>query len=310
MYCLFFRFNSTANYSPRAGKQGEISEHVASARRALLSTCPRLVISLATLWSSLAGGSNVSWLLGSGKVIKTMILDLLSPLATVHSSHFLAAVAVAWAELETVKTVSQSTLVELVASVKTFPIATVISTLRQVVRSPPPVSGLSRSKMIHVAALQFFSSYLASCVLSQVFESWSELRELLKDCCSLAPPSPFLALSILHQFVTRGATGHLERKEQKEVQEMTCKLVETISVIGGSKLEAGTWLRGGRSVKTDVEKDPECQATAALSALVGRDKLLATLLDIVYQSEEKDRAMPLLTTVMYNTVPYLRLHTR
>ena len=292
-----------------SGKQGEISEHVASARRALLSTCPRLVISLATLWSSLAGGSNVSWLIGSGKIIKTMILDLLSPLATVHSSHFLAAVSVAWAELETVKTVSQSTLVELVASVKTFPIATVISTLRQVVKSPPPVTGLSRSKMIHMAALQFFSSYLSTCALSQLYESWSELRELLRDCCSLAPPSPFLALSILHQFVTRGATGHLERKEQKEVQEMTCKLVETISVIGGSKLEAGTWLRGGRSVKTDLEKDPDpesCQATAALTIL---GKKLANLLDIVYQSEEKDRAMPLLTTVMYNTVPYLRVHS-
>ena len=292
-----------------SGKQGEISEHVASARRALLSTCPRLVIALATLWSSLAGGTSVSWLIGSGKIIKTMILDLLSPLATVHSSHFLAAVSVAWAELETVKTVSQSTLVELVASVKTFPIATVISTLRQVVKSPPPVTGLSRSKMIHMAALQFFSSYLSTCALSQLYESWSELRELLKDCCSLAPPSPFLALSILHQFVTRGATGHLERKEQKEVQEMTCKLVETISVIGGSKLEAGTWLRGGRSVKTDLEKDPDpetCQATAALTIL---GKKLATLLDIVYQSEEKDRAMPLLTTVMYNTVPYLRVHS-
>ena len=292
------------------GKHADTSEHVASARRALLSTCPRLVTALATLWCSVSGPGAAGWLLGSAKLIKTAVLDLLSPLATVHSSHFLAAVAVAWAEVETVNTVSQATLVELVASVKSFPIATVISTTRQVVRAPPAVSGLSRNKNIHTAALQFFSSYLSSCGLAQLYESWAELRELLKDCCSLAPPAPFLALSVLHQFVTRGATSSMEKKELREVQEMTGKLVETIAVIAGSKLEAGTWLRGGRSVKLapDTEADPDtCQAAAALGVL-GRQ--LATLLDIVYQSEEKDRATPLLSTVMYNLVPYLRLHTK
>ena len=121
----------------------------------------------------------------------------------------------------------------------------------------------------------------------------------MKDCCSLAPPSPFLGLSILHQFVTRGATSNMEKKELREVQEMTVKLVETIATIGGSKLEAGTWLRGGRSVKTETADSSDnaadnCQATAALTVLAKR---LATLLDIVYQSEEKDKAVPLLSTV-------------
>jgi len=81
-------------------------------------------------------------------------------------------------------------------------------------------------------------------------------------------------------------------------------------------LEAGTWLRGSRSVKTDTAENIEDQksqadnssvahATAALNIL---SKLLATLLDIIYQSEEKDRVLPLLTTVMYNLVPYLKSH--
>ena len=82
--------------------RGNQSEHVASAKRALLATCPRLVISLATLWSSLTSAHSSAWLIGSGKIIKTTVLDLLSPLATVHSNHFLAAVSVAWAEVDTV----------------------------------------------------------------------------------------------------------------------------------------------------------------------------------------------------------------
>ena len=48
-------------------------------------------------------------------------------------------------------------------------------------------------------------------------------------------------------------------------------------------------------------------AVPALSLL---GELLAPLLDIIYQSDEKDKVMPLLYTVMYNVIPYLRQHSR
>eukprot|EP00092_Neocalanus_flemingeri_P000320 GFUD01000342.1.p1 GENE.GFUD01000342.1~~GFUD01000342.1.p1 ORF type:complete len:1526 (+),score=540.23 GFUD01000342.1:2184-6761(+) len=296
-------------------KQSVTAEQLATARRSLLSTCPRLLVSLATLWSSLAS-STPSWLVGSSKAVKSTILELLSPLATVHSSHFLAAVAVAWAEVGPEES-SQATLVELVSSIKMFPTSTIIATLRQVVKSPPPVSGLTKGQSLDVSALQFFSSYLSSSQVGQLAESWASLRDLLRDCCSLSPPSTFLALSILHQFVMRGATSQLEKKEIKELQEMATKLVETIAGIAGSRLEAGTWLRGSRSVKTESADSCEATDTAdvgtaaahATAALTVLGSLLATLLDIIYQSEEKDKVLPLLTTVMYNLVPYLRTHT-
>jgi len=300
--------------STSAPRQAASSDQIAVARRSLLSTCPRLIVSLASLWSSLSTSSN-SWLVGSSKSVKSVILELLSPLATVHSTHFLAAVAVAWAEVGTEGS-SQATLVELVSSIKTFPTSTVISTLRQVAKSPPPVTGLAKGQTIDVSALQFFSSYLACSQVGQLYESWAGLKELLKDCCSLSPPSTFLALSILHHFVLRGATSQMDRKEVKDVQEMTCKLVETIAGVAGSRLEAGTWLRGSRSVKTAVHDINSAEADTvdnsavhATEALAVLGRLLATLLDIIYQSDEKEKVLPLLNVVMYNLVPYLRSHT-
>ena len=149
-----------------------------------------------------------------------------------------------------------------------------------------------------------------------MYESWGGLKELLKDCCSLSPPSTFLALNILHHFVLRGATSQMDRKEVKDVQEMTCKLVETIAGIAGSRLEAGTWLRGSRSVKTDMNDSNTAVAdiadnttSHATEALAVLGRLLATLLDIIYQSDEKEKVLPLLNIVMYNLVPYLRSHT-
>ena len=231
------------------------------------------------------------------------MLELLSPLATVHSTHFLAAVGVAWAE---VAEDEQGVLVELVSSLRCFPTASLIGTLRQVVKSPPPVSGLKPGSSLDLACLQFFSSYLAATSNSQLGESWSCLRELLKDCASLSPPSVMLGLSILHQFVVRGGAKELEKKESKEVQEMASRLVEAVAGIAGSRLEAGTWLRGSRGLREEGEGGEPSHAAEALSLLADQ---LSTLLDITWQSEEKDKVLPLLTTVMYNLTPYLHHHT-
>lgn len=38
-------------------------------------------------------------------------------------------------------------------------------------------------------------------------------------------------------------------------------------------------------------------------------KLLANLLDITYGSQEKDKMVQLVTTLMYNITPYLKNHT-
>ena len=218
---------------------------MASARRSLLSTCPRLIVSLATLWASLSR-STPTWLVGNSKSVKSVILELLSTLSTVHSSLFLAAVAVAWAEVGP-ESNSQATLVELVSSIKTFPTSNIIATLRQVVKSPPTVAGLTKDQSMDVFALQFFSSYLTSGQVGHLAESWAGLKELLKDCCSLSPPSTFLALPIMHQFEMRGATSQMERKEVKEVQEMTSKLVDCCH----------SWLQaGGRNL---AEGQQECE---------------------------------------------------
>jgi len=284
------------------GGGGEAQEQLQAARRALLSLTPRLIVALCSLWRALQGAAP-AWLLGSPKGVRATVLELLSPLATVHSTHFLAAVGVAWAE---VAEDEQGVLVELVSSLRCFPTASLIGTLRQVVKSPPPVSGLKPGSSLDLACLQFFSSYLAATSNSQLGESWSCLRELLKDCASLSPPSVMLGLSILHQFVVRGGAKELEKKESKEVQEMASRLVEAVAGIAGSRLEAGTWLRGSRGLREEGEGGEPSHAAEALSLLADQ---LSTLLDITWQSEEKDKVLPLLTTVMYNLTPYLHHHT-
>ncbi len=138
-------------------------------------------------------------------------------------------------------------LVDLCGSVRTLPVSTVLQTVRQVLKSPPSVAagGMSGSGPrinVEVSTMQFFYNYLARCSAGQVYESWSALSALLRDCLALAPPALFLALSVLNQFVLR-SPALSERKEQKELQDVAGKLIEACAAIGGSCLEQTTWLR-------------------------------------------------------------------
>ena len=105
--------------------------------------------------------------------------------------------------------------------------------------------------------------------------------------------------------MVRGGAKELEKKESKEVQEMASRLVEAVAGIAGSRLEAGTWLRGSRGLRGETGEGGE-HAAEALALLADQ---LSVLLDITWQSEEKDKVLPLLTTVMYNLTPYLHHHT-
>ena len=116
----------------------------------------------------------------------------------------------------------------MVSAIKTMPVSNVIQTLRQVLKSPPIVSGTQIN--VEVAVLQFFYAYLAKCSVSQVMDLWSDLAGLLRECLVLAPPAIFLALAILNQFTTRAPTLS-ERKDQKELQELAGKLVDSCAQV-------------------------------------------------------------------------------
>ena len=186
-------------------------EHILAARQSLLSMTPRLMVALTKLWNAASDASTV-WLVGSGKAVKGMILELLSPLAKVHPTHFLSALSIARWELNESGGVEGTRLIQLVSSLKIFPMTTVISTLRQVIKSPPSISG-SLGHRLEVYAMEFLSAYLSSLNQNILAEAWGSLKDLLKDCLSLKPASVFLGLEILHQSVTRDILTNMDKKE-------------------------------------------------------------------------------------------------
>ncbi|XP_010902786.2 protein dopey-1 isoform X3 [Esox lucius] len=332
-------------------------KHLAEARSGILSILHTIMSSVTLLWSvlyqadnsdrpaaaSAASTSNIN--LGSTKNLRQQILELLGPISMNHGAHFMAAIAYVWNERKQVKTNAaykviptaseeQLLLVELVRSVSAMRTETVMQTVKEVLKQPPAIAKDKKHLSLEVCMLQFFYAYVQRIPVSSLVDSWPSLLALLKDSIQLGLPAPgqFLILGVLNEFILKNP--NLEsKKDQRELQDVTHKVVEAIGTIAGSSLEQTTWLRRNLEVKaspqimvdgTSLEQDVEGRSHLMLTvmeassftpsvysvhALTLLAEVLAHLLDMVFYSDEKERVIPLLVNIMHYVVPYLRNHS-
>ncbi|XP_061772402.1 protein dopey-1 isoform X2 [Nerophis ophidion] len=329
-------------------------KHLAEARSGILSILHTIMSSVTLLWSvlhhadnsdkpaaaSAASTSNIN--LGSTKKIRQQILELLGPISMNHGAHFMAAIAYVWNERKQVKTPvrnkviplaseEQLLLVELVRSVSAMRTETIMHTVKDVLKQPPAIAKDKKHLSLEVCMLQFFYAYVQRIPVSTLVDSWPSLLALLKDSVQLGLPAPgqFLILGVLNEFILKNP--NLEnKKDQRELQDVTHKVVEAIGTIAGSSLEQTTWLRRNLEVKaspqivvegTNLEADAEdlmltvmeasnfTPSVYSVHALTLLSEVLAHLLDMVFYSDEKERVIPLLVNIMHYVVPYLRNHS-
>ncbi|XP_042561092.1 LOW QUALITY PROTEIN: protein dopey-1 [Clupea harengus] len=329
-------------------------KHLAEARAGILSILHTIMTSVTLLWSilylvdnsdrpataSACFSSNIN--LGSTKNLRQQILELLGPISMNHGAHFMAAIAYVWNERKQVKSSArnkvipsaceeQLLLVELVRSVSAMRTETVIQTVKEVLKQPPAIAKEKKHLSLEVCMLQFFYAYVQRIPVSSLVDSWPSLLALLKDSVQLGLPAPgqFLILGVLNEFILKNP--NLEsKKDQRELQDVTHKIVEAIGTIAGSSLEQTTWLRRNLEVKpspqivvdgTTLEPDVEdlmltvmeassfTPSVYSVHALTLLSEVLAHLLDMVFYSDEKERVIPLLTNIMHYVVPYLRNHS-
>ncbi|XP_006886789.1 PREDICTED: protein dopey-2 [Elephantulus edwardii] len=343
---------------PNQGKKtsaGSDPTILRNAKNAILEELPRIVNTMALLWNVLRkeesqkrpvdllgatkGSSSVYF--KTTKTIRQKILDFLNPLATHLGVQLIAAVAAVWSKKKAkhhskIKIVpaasaSQLTLVDLVCALSTLKTDTVLHLVKEVVKKPQQIKGDEKSPLVDIPVLQFSYAFIQRLPTPALQENFSSLLGVLKDSVqlNLAPPGYFLLLSMLNDFVTR--TPSLESKKyQKDLQEVTQKILEAVGNIAGSSLEQTSWLSRNLEVKaqpqialeeSDAEED--VSEAAAVSSMVSASapsvysvqaltllaEVLASLLDMVYRSDEKEKAVPLISRLLYYVFPYLRNHS-
>ncbi|XP_056367755.1 protein dopey-2 [Oenanthe melanoleuca] len=327
-----------------------------NARNAILEELPRIMNTMSLLWSVIKredsqkrptdffgttkGSSSVYF--KATKTLRTKILDFLNPLTAHLGIQLMAATAAVWnskkphrshskTKILPVASASQLILVDLICALNTLKIDTILYLVKEVVKKPAQIKGEEKSSLVDIPVLQFSYAFIQRLPVPALQENFQPLLGLLRESVqlNLAPPGHFLLLSILNDFVTRTPTLE-NKKDQKDLQEVTQKILEAVGTIAGSSLEQTSWLSRNLEVKAQPQILPDefnvedvNDTTVAPSSMVSASapsiysvqalsllaEVLASLLDVVYRSDEKEKAVPLISRLLYFVFPYLRNHS-
>jgi hypothetical protein len=268
--------------------------------------------------------------LGQGRLVRQQLMEFITPIAMHYSCNFLAGVSVVWherAERKQNKNVfkfqqpandSQASLVKMVQNIKVMTFESLVQTLNSVIKAPPQIYRPPPGLELSISALEFFYVYMRSVKEELLSESWNSLINLIKDSMNLSPPAQFMLFCILYELV-KGCSPY-ERKDKKDVRDLhdiTTRLIEAISNLAGSCLEQTTWLRRNLAVKEEASDDLRDGGLTPMSgnsqysveAQTILAQILVNLLDYSFGSQEKDKITQIVTSLMYNVIPYLKNHT-
>ncbi|XP_060626340.2 protein dopey-2 isoform X2 [Anolis sagrei] len=327
-----------------------------NARNAILEELPRIINTMALLWNVIKkeesqkrpadflgtkGSSSVYF--KATKTLKNKILDFLNPLTGHLGVQLVAAVAAVWnskkshkhhnkTKIPPVASSSQIVLLDLVCALNTLKTDNILQLIKEVVKKPSQIKGEEKATLVDIPVLQFCYAFIQRLPISALQENFQSLLLVLKESVqlNLAPPGYFLLLSTLNDFVTR-TPNQENKKDQKDLQEVTQKILEAVGNVAGSSLEQTSWLSRNLEVKAQPQvtleefnvEDDLCDTSAIPSSMVSASapsvysvqalsllaEVLASLLDMVYRSDEKEKAVPLISRLLYYVFPYLRNHS-
>uniref|UniRef100_UPI0037E70BC2 protein DOP1B n=1 Tax=Semicossyphus pulcher TaxID=241346 RepID=UPI0037E70BC2 len=331
---------------------------VRNARNAVIEELPHMLSSMALLWGVImreelqrrasdsaqsSKHSSTSVYFKSTKILRQRILEFLVPLTGQYGVQLMASLGAVWSRRKSkrrhrnkvlpVASESRLTIVDLVKSLHTLHTDTILQLVKEVVKKPHQIKGEQKSSLVDIPMLQFSYAYMQSISAQALQENVAPLLGLLRESVqlNLAPPGHFLLLGILNDFVNR--LPNLDnKKDSRDLQEVTQRILEAVGGIAGSSLEQTSWLSRSLEVKvqpqvrTEAEEGDDAdieesmaQASTMVSssapsvysvqALVLLAEVLAPLLDMVYRSDEKERAVPLISRLMYYVFPYMKNHS-
>ncbi|KAJ7320563.1 hypothetical protein JRQ81_020074, partial [Phrynocephalus forsythii] len=233
-----------------------------NARNAILEELPRIINTMSLLWNVIKKEDSQkrpsdfpgtkcssSVYFKSTKILRNKILDFLNPLTGQLGVQFIAAVAAVWnskkshkhdnkTKISSIAGTSRLVLLDLVCALNTLRTDTILQLVKEVVKKPSLIKGEEKSVLVDIPVLQFCYAFIQRLPALALQENFQSLLGVLKESVqlNLAPPGYFLLLSTLNDFVTR-TPNQENKKDQKDLQEVTQKILEAVGNVAGSSLE-------------------------------------------------------------------------
>ncbi|XP_064166997.1 protein dopey-2-like [Anguilla rostrata] len=321
------------------------------AREALLNELPRMLVTMVMLWGvvqkeetqrstlnsdgtlSCSRTSPTSVYFRSIKILRQKVLEFLNPLVAQFGVQVMASVGAVWGELRSWGGHNQNkilpvanefhvTVVELIKSLSMLSTNTILQLVKEVLRTKPYQTKGDQNFLQALPMLHFTYTFIQGVPAESLQDSICPLLSLLKESVqlSLPPLGYFLLLGILNDFVNRSPNLD-NKKDSRDVQEVTQRVLEVVGGVAGSSLQQTSWLSRTLEVRAQPQNlehthlyDSETLAEATASfysiqALALLAEVLAPLLDVVFRSDEKEKALPLISRLLDYVFPYLKNHS-
>uniref|UniRef100_A0A8C8LMY9 Dopey N-terminal domain-containing protein n=1 Tax=Oncorhynchus tshawytscha TaxID=74940 RepID=A0A8C8LMY9_ONCTS len=301
---------------------------VRNARNAVIEELPHMLSSMALLWgvvkreesqsrgsdySQTARHTSTSVYFRSSKTLRQRVMEFLTPLTGQYGVQLMASVGAVWSsrrnrrrhtknKILPVASESRLTIVDLVKSLGTLSTEHILQMVKEVVKKPHQIKRDQKSTLVDIPMLQFSYAYIQSIPAQALQENMAPLLTLLRESVQLNLAPNFLS-----------------------IERVQCEMHddggndEAVGGVAGSSLEQTSWLSRNLEVKNQPQVYSEAQASTMVSssapsvysvqALVLLAEVLAPLLDMVYRSDEKEKAVPLISRLMYYVFPYLKNHS-
>lgn len=310
LHTLFNVFGASSSAkSNKTNSDGDRQDGLSSARVAVLNNLARIVSCLCLLWKTMvSGGDKANAPPEEAKSVSYNILRLLGPLSMQYGEYLLVAFTLVWQNRDKDKdslqvdqthatdllaepNVEQRQIVEMLLALKPMSVEMFLSFVKQVMKSPPSVANSNTCMPLQENILKILLHYMKSLKASVLSENWSFFLAILQETLALgstqtsqnsvsvsssySPNCHFLSLYLLSEYVKRVPSFPL-KKDQRDMQDIVGKCIETCNVIAGSSLEQGTWIRRNVSVLpgpqvpdggNKIHKKTESQSSMDLSDL-------------------------------------------
>ncbi|CAF0944762.1 unnamed protein product [Adineta steineri] len=229
--------------------------------------------------------TNHLWPVYNVRQIRQTILNFLSTLTKSNGVSFISAVAQCWGERKrqlrtqqkvpptqsTVDTLSRTTiltmprdnlgetqaLIDIVMNINGYTINDMIPNMNELIRNQ--LTARDKKKQNYdVWCLQFLLAYLQHEKCASI-DCWPTLAFMFKECLaqSISPPATFLMIRIL-SFYIKQSSSLVERRDLKDLQDITMRVLDNCNTIVASSLEQTTWLRKNLQVRV---AQPDIQST-------------------------------------------------
>lgn len=289
-----FSLNTTSNLT----EADKVSSQVSS-RKVLLNHLPKIMTCVSNVWQSSEENKTR---------FKNKILDFINPIFIHYGPDVVKSFILTWHQSKKVNaqfgefSPQQLNLVDLILNVRVIQFSSLIEIICNM-RTINIPSILERSDYDN-SGLELLLCYIRAASPDLMKDCWNSFSILMKDTVNSNSFTHMLLYNLLSEYIGRCPDiPFQDKKDVREIQDITQRLVEQMINIASGGLQSSNWLRKGYIVK----ESSDLSAANNNCNLISQEILstsLSNLIDVVFGAGEK--SVTITANIIIVLIPYLK----